>query len=84
MTLRSCASGTRVRIDRVRVPAGERLRLAELGFVRGAEVRVVGRGATGGLLVALGDARVALDSATAHGVLVTAGPGTAWTAAVDA
>ncbi|MFE7663217.1 FeoA family protein [Streptomyces celluloflavus] len=70
MTLRGCGPGTRVRVAEVRVPVADRLRLAELGFVRGAEIRVVGRGTAGGLLVALGDARVALDGATAAGVRV--------------
>ncbi|MGW1076286.1 FeoA family protein [Streptomyces sp. NPDC002537] len=70
MTLRSCRPGNRVLLRRLNVPATERLRMAELGFVRGAELRVVGRGATGGLLVALGDARVALDDATAQGIEV--------------
>ncbi|MGH4028997.1 FeoA family protein [Actinomycetota bacterium Odt1-20B] len=71
MVLHGCAPGARVRLTHVTVPAGERLRLAELGFVRGAELRVLGRGATGGLFVGLGDARIALDTATAHDLHVS-------------
>ncbi|MEU6126884.1 FeoA family protein [Streptomyces sp. NPDC047123] len=72
MTLHGCRSGRPVRVDRLTVPPGDRLRLAELGFVRGARMRVVGRGATGGILVALGDARIALDDATALRIEVAA------------
>ncbi len=70
MTLRGCAPGTHARIRRITTDAQDRLRLAELGFVRGARVCVVGRGATGGLLLALGDARVAVDDDTAHALEV--------------
>ncbi|MGW1770473.1 FeoA family protein [Streptomyces sp. NPDC002104] len=44
---------------------GSRRRLLEFGFVPGADVTVIARGATGGLLVGLGDTRVALDTRTA-------------------
>ncbi|WP_199547710.1 FeoA family protein [Streptomyces sp. N35] len=74
MTLRGCAPGTHARIRRITTDAQDRLRLAELGFVRGAEIRVVGRGATGGLLLALGDARVAVDDATAGAVAIEIAP----------
>ncbi|SDK23036.1 FeoA family protein [Streptomyces indicus] len=70
MTLRGCAPGTHARIRRITTDAPDRLRLAELGFVRGALVRVVGRGATGGLLLALGDARVAVDDETAQALQI--------------
>ncbi|MCN9243806.1 ferrous iron transport protein A [Streptomyces sp. RY43-2] len=70
MRLRDCAPGDRLTLRRLRVRAGERLRLLELGFVPGALLHVIARGATGGLLVGLGDARVALDGATAGALLV--------------
>ncbi|MFC5720871.1 ferrous iron transport protein A [Streptomyces gamaensis] len=73
MTLRDCAPDARIRIDGLSLPAGDRLRLTELGFVRGQELRVVARGAAGGLLVALGDARIALDADTTRGIRVSAG-----------
>lgn len=38
-----------------------RRRLMELGFVRGRTIRILGRGPTGGLLVAVDDARIAID-----------------------
>ncbi|MFJ7265180.1 ferrous iron transport protein A [Streptomyces sp. NPDC099050] len=44
---------------------GSRRRLLEFGFVPGVDVTVIARGATGGLLVGLGDTRVALDTRTA-------------------
>lgn len=66
MSLHDCAPGARVRLARLAVPAEGRLRLVELGFVRGVELAVLGRGATGGLFVAVGDARIALDSVTAR------------------
>ncbi len=44
---------------------GSRRRLREFGCVPGADVTVIARGATGGLLVGLGDTRVALDTRTA-------------------
>jgi Fe2+ transport system protein FeoA len=62
------------RVDLYRVPAGGsvrltgmavagpmRRRLLELGFVPGQILRVLGRGATGGLLLAVGDSRIAVD-----------------------
>lgn len=69
-SLRDCVPGDRMRLRRVRVPAPDRLRLLELGFVPGAALHVVARGATGGLLIGLGDARVAVDGRTAQSLLV--------------
>jgi Fe2+ transport system protein FeoA len=74
MTLRDCIPGDRLRLRRLRVRATDRLRLLELGFIPGAVLDVVARGATGGLLVGLGDARVALDGATAGALLVESAP----------
>ncbi|MCX5126548.1 MULTISPECIES: FeoA family protein [unclassified Streptomyces] len=59
--------GTTVRITGIDPgqAGGSRRRLLEFGFVPGADVTVIARGATGGLLVGLGDTRVALDTRTA-------------------
>ncbi|GHF34381.1 MULTISPECIES: FeoA family protein [Streptomyces] len=72
MTLHDCAPGVRVRLGRLRLPGPDRLRLSGLGFLPGHEVLVIGRGAAGGLVVALGDARYAVDADTARGIRVTA------------
>ncbi|WP_372404387.1 ferrous iron transport protein A [Streptomyces luteireticuli] len=72
MTLHDCAPGVRVRLGRLRLPGHDRLRLSGLGFLPGHEIRVVGRGAAGGLVVALGDARYAVDADTARRIRVTA------------
>jgi Fe2+ transport system protein FeoA len=70
MHLSDCLTGDRLTLCRLKAGAGDRLRLLELGFVPGAQLHVVARGATGGLLVGLGDARVALDGSTASSLLV--------------
>jgi Fe2+ transport system protein FeoA len=58
--------GTRGVLRAVRAAGPRRRRLAELGFVPGAAVEVVGRGA-GGLVVGVNaDARVAIDRAGAE------------------
>ena len=52
-----------------RVDAGRvrRRRLAELGFVSGATIEVIGRGGVGGLVLAVNDdTRVAVDAAGAR------------------
>ena len=52
-----------------RVDAGRvrRRRLAELGFVPGATIEVIGRGGVGGLVLAVNaDTRVAVDAAGAR------------------
>ncbi|GAB2933531.1 hypothetical protein GCM10027047_32470 [Rhodococcus aerolatus] len=46
-------------------------RLAELGIRTGQPVQVLGRTAGGGRLLAVGDARVAVDRSTARGIEVT-------------
>lgn len=66
-SLNDSRPGTTVRItgiDPGRHGASPR-RLLEFGFVPGADVTVIARGATGGVLVGLGEARVALDARTA-------------------
>ncbi|MFJ7203573.1 ferrous iron transport protein A [Streptomyces sp. NPDC098789] len=66
-SLNDSRPGTTVRISGIDPGhrGGSRRRLLEFGFVPGAEVTVIARGATGGLLVGLGATRVALDSRTA-------------------
>ncbi|MEV6950558.1 FeoA family protein [Streptomyces sp. NPDC051183] len=68
-SLNDSRPGTTVRITGIAPGAGPggggRRRLLEFGFVPGADVTVIARGATGGLLVGLGETRVALDSRTA-------------------
>ncbi|MCJ0874817.1 FeoA family protein [Streptomyces sp. AP-93] len=66
-SLNDSRPGTTVRITGIDPgrAGGSRRRLLEFGFVPGADVTVIARGATGGLLVGLGDTRVALDTHTA-------------------
>ena len=67
--------GTSSTLRRITSSQAQRRRLAELGFVRGARVRVVGRGGVRGLVLSVhDDVRVALDAATARQLWVTAGP----------
>jgi Fe2+ transport system protein FeoA len=47
----------------------ERLRLASLGIFPGAEIRVISKG-FGGVLVAVGEARISLASSAAGQILV--------------
>lgn len=70
MTLRGCAIGSRLRVCGLTGDRRHRRRLLELGFVRGAVLSVIGRGTLGGLVLALGDARVAVDSFTAGTLVV--------------
>jgi Fe2+ transport system protein FeoA len=70
MVLQECQPGSRVRLRGVRGRPTQHRRLLELGFVPGAVIRVVGRGAVGGMVIALGDARVALDSRTGGSMVV--------------
>lgn len=70
MTLRGCAVGSRLEICQVTGDRRHRRRLIELGFVRGAVLSVIGRGTMGGLVLALGDSRVAVDAFTAGTLLV--------------
>lgn len=65
MTPRDTAVGAPMRLRRVTGDQRHRRRLVELGFVPGAPLSVIGRGMHGGLILALGDARVAVDAATA-------------------
>ncbi|MFI7445658.1 ferrous iron transport protein A [Nonomuraea indica] len=56
-----------VRLKRV-AAIPERVRLMELGFLPGADIHVMSRGATGGFLVAVGDSRIAIGDRTAGGL----------------
>ncbi|MEV5568772.1 FeoA family protein [Spirillospora sp. NPDC052269] len=67
MTVADCAPGSVVRLRRIAARNG---RLRELGFVPGAVLRVLARGGTGGLIVAIGDARMAVDREIAHVIQV--------------
>ena len=70
MTLRDCPAGHAVRLHRLALGQTARERLVELGLVPGVRVRVIGQGAAGGRLVAVGDARVALDGGTCGSLVV--------------
>ena len=59
-----------VRVSRVRGDAGLRQHLAELGFVDGAEVKVVSR-AAGDVIVLVKGARLALNRAMASHITVS-------------
>ncbi|WP_067801315.1 FeoA family protein [Actinomadura formosensis] len=70
MTPREATTGAAMRLSRVTGDRRHRRRLVELGFVPGADVSVIARGVNGGLILALGDARVAVDAGTAATLLV--------------
>ncbi|NBM20481.1 FeoA family protein [Streptomyces sp. GC420] len=71
MVLGDCPVGTHVTLRSVTAHR-ERLRMAELGFVPGASIRVVSRSLGGRMVVAVGAARLALDGPTATAVSVEA------------
>ncbi len=64
------APGATFRLSRVEGTREHRRRLMELGFVPGRLLRVLARGATGGLLIGVDDARLALDQETCHSLQV--------------
>lgn len=70
MTLRDCPPGGEVLLREVAMAGPERRRLLEWGFVPGVRLRLVARSLAGGLVVALGDARVALDARLARSLIV--------------
>lgn len=74
MTLRGCPPGRDVVVQALTCAPAERRRLMEWGFVPGARIRTVARGPAGGLIIALRDARVALDARTAGALLVKSAP----------
>lgn len=73
MTLRECSPGSQLLLRQLTEPQPRR-RLAEWGLVPGARLRLVARGPGGGLIVAVGDARMALDSRTAATLIVEPAP----------
>lgn len=70
MTLRDCPPGGEVLLREVRAAGADRQRLLEWGFVPGVRLRLVARSVAGGLVVGLGDARVALDAQVARSLIV--------------
>jgi Fe2+ transport system protein FeoA len=70
MTLYEWRDPGPARLHRIAADRDLRLRLLELGFVPGTELRVVARGFAGGLVVAHGDTRTALDDRTAAALVV--------------
>jgi Fe2+ transport system protein FeoA len=62
--------GREVVLCRLTLEPARRYRLAERGFVPGARLRLVARGPAGGLVVAVGDTRTALDARTAAAIVV--------------
>ncbi|MCC3655702.1 MULTISPECIES: FeoA family protein [Streptomyces] len=74
MTLYEWRTSEPVRLRRIAADRELRLRLLELGFVPGTELRVLARGLAGGLVVAHGDTRTALDNRTAAALVVHGAP----------
>jgi ferrous iron transport protein A len=70
MTLRNCRPGCDVVLRSVGGTIASRRRLLEWGFLPGARIRAVSRGPAGSVIVALADARVALDARTAGTLVV--------------
>lgn len=70
MTLGDCRPGSVVRLSGLPRELTSRRRLAHLGFVPGAQLRLISRGPAGGIIVAVDEARVALDARTAAAVAV--------------
>ena len=70
MTLRDCPPGHEVRLRAVEAVGPPRQWLLEWGFVPGVRMRVVARGFAGRLVVALDDARVAMDPTLARSLIV--------------
>lgn len=71
MTLRNCPPGKDVIVSSLAGTSGaSRRRLLEWGFVPGARIRPVAKGPAGGLIVALADARVAVDARIAAALIV--------------
>ncbi|GAB2465809.1 FeoA family protein [Jatrophihabitans fulvus] len=69
VTLDALAPGSRARVRSVADHVPTR-RLAELGIRRGSEIRVLGRSAGGGVTVAIGTSRLALDRTVLRGIEV--------------
>ncbi len=66
--------GAAARVVAVDLDEGARVRLRELGLRPGGDVRVTHRAAFGGLVVAVGADRFAVDARTATRIAVDPGP----------
>ncbi|UZN03994.1 FeoA family protein [Cellulomonas sp. S1-8] len=76
MELSGVPTGGSARVVAIDLDDGPRVRLRELGLRPGGDLRVTHRGAFGGLVVAVGADRFAVDARTASHVRVDVGPGT--------
>lgn len=66
--------GENFRVERIGLLGRQRRRLLEMGLLPGAPITVAAIGAFGGRIVRLGEARIALDAATARAITVAAEP----------
>jgi len=66
-----CSPGDRAVLRAVRGPRDQARRLLELGLVPGTVLRVLTRGATGGLILAAGSTRIAIDARVASLLVVS-------------
>ncbi|GAB0102080.1 hypothetical protein JMUB6875_10470 [Nocardia sp. JMUB6875] len=60
--------GEKFRIGRIRLLGRQRRRLLEMGLIPGAPASVATIGVHGGRILCLGDARIAVDAATARAI----------------
>lgn len=74
MDLGTVTTGRHLRVVDIDLDERSRVRLRELGLRPGADVHVTHRGAFGGLVLAVGADRFALDAGTAAAVRVEAAP----------
>ena len=71
MTFRDCPRDCPLRVTAVRLSADAAFRLGEMGLRVGTTARVTHRAAFGGRVVAVDQARLALDEGTARSIHVT-------------
>jgi ferrous iron transport protein A len=74
MTLYECSPGAEVLLLELTMDGPDHQRLLEWGFLPGARLGLVARSLAGALVVALDDARVALDAGLARSVIVVEAP----------
>jgi ferrous iron transport protein A len=74
MTLRECRPGAEVLLLEMTVDGPDRQRLLDWGFLPGARLSLVARSLAGALVVALDDARVAMDAELAGALIVAEAP----------
>jgi ferrous iron transport protein A len=77
LVLSHCSPGDRAVLRAVRGPRDQARRLLELGLVPGTVLRILTRGATGGLVLAAGSVRIAVDARVASLLVVTPAPAAA-------